>query len=116
MTDIEISKALALAIGYLPEHVREYGVGSSNYNRGEGIIQVFRHDGVYGVNRTECNFLWNDFRYTTWNVIGPIAELFDAFPFRIASKWHIFNVKTTGTTCADTPQKAIALAVIGAKK
>jgi len=117
MTDLEISKALALAIGYLPEHVREYGVGSSNYNRGEGIIQVFRHDGVYGVNRTECNFLWNDFRYTTWNVIGPIAERFDAFPKKLASMegWWA-DVFGKDARFADTPQKAIALAVIGAKQ
>ena len=28
MTYLDISKALALAIGYLPEHVRTYGVNS----------------------------------------------------------------------------------------
>ena len=115
MTDLEISKALALAIGYLPEHVREYAVGSVNYNNGEGVTQVFRHDGVYGVHRTECNHLWNDFRYTAWNVIGPIAERYDCFPFKTyCGKWTAWN-----GDCSEheTPQKAIALAVIqGAKK
>ncbi len=114
MTDLEISKALALAIGYLPEHVRAYGVGSTNYNNGEGVTQVFRHDGVYGVHRTECNHLWNNFRYTNWNVIGPIAEREDAFPYLSGAGWTVSWTLGAGF---DTPQKAIAMAVIqGAEK
>ncbi len=115
MTELEISRALALAIGYLPEHVREYGVGSVNFEHGEGIIQVFRYDGVYGPERTDCAHLWNDFRYTSWAVISPIAERFDCFPYQnYEGRW----VSSCGlNTEAETPQKAIALAVIeGSKK
>jgi hypothetical protein len=113
MRDIEISKALALAIGYLPEHVRVYGVGSITYHKGEGVVQVFRHDGVYGVHRTECNHLWNNFQYEKWAIAGPIAERYDCFPYKsYYGKW----VTNLGQTDQDTPQKAIALAVIGAKK
>jgi hypothetical protein len=115
MTDLEISKALALAIGYLPEHVRDYGVGSINFNKGAGVIQVFCHDGAYGVDRTECNHLWNIFRYTDWNVISPIAERFDCFPARTNCYWKALH--SGHLVYAYTPQKAIALAVIqGAKK
>ena len=124
MTDLEISKALALAIGYLPEHIREYGVGSVNYNNGEGVIQVFRHDGVYGVHRTECNHLWNNFQYEKWNVIGPIAAKLIVELIKCKSNQVAYWQATRGMEddldhCianGDTPQKAIAMAVIGAKK
>jgi hypothetical protein len=50
-------------------------------------------------------------------VIGPIAERYDMFPYRlrIAEErgWNVFTYKDN---VADIPQKAIALAVIGAKK
>ena len=92
MTDLEISKALALAIGW--KKVSFYG---------DAAIVWFD------------NRYWRIFDYRDWNVIGPIAERYDMFPY----KW-----KDEAWTCrataydiyADTPQKAIALAVIGAKK
>ena len=116
MTELEISRALALAIGYLPEHVREYGVGSVNFEHGEGIIQVFRYDGVYGPERTDCAHLWNDFRYTSWAVISPIAERFDCFPSigypNSDTPWESLSVHNYELVRADTPQKAIAMAVI----
>ena len=115
MTDLEISKALALAIGYLPEHVRTYGVNSVNFNNGEGIIQVFRHDGFYGVERIDCNHLWNIFDYRNWDVIGPIAERYDCFPLKAGDAWLSRYLWRGCGVRADTPQKAIALAVIGAK-
>jgi hypothetical protein len=114
MTDLEISKALALAIGYLPEHVRVWGAGSPNYHNGEGVAKVFRHDGVYGVERTDANHLWSTFGYRDWNVIGPIAEKFDYFPTLYSAGWRVRFTKEWGF--ADAPQKAIALAVIGSKK
>ena len=80
MNDLEISKALALAIGW---------TGGA----------------------------WKMFDYRDWNVIGPIAERFDAFPKKLASMegWWA-DVFGKDARFADTPQKAIALAVIGAKK
>ena len=119
MTDLETSKALALAIGYLPEHVRTYGVNSVNFNNGEGVIQVFRHDGFYGVERIDCNHLWNIFDYRDWNVIGPIAQKYDCFPAFAAENGWCAQLSDGVYTphYADTPQTAIAFAVIrGAKK
>ena len=93
MTDLEISKALALAIGW-PE--------------------------VYGWMTDECKVKvdkeWVDFDYRDWSVIGPIAEKYDCFPIHLRDVWNSrFMWRGTGVI-ADTPQKAIALAVIGAKK
>ena len=113
MTDLEISKDLALKIGYLPEHVRTYGVGSVNFSNGEGVIQVFRHDGFYGVERIDCNYLWNIFDYRNWDVIGPIAQKYDCFPKEdMYGRWvaGVYPYAIFGT-----PQQAIALAVIGRK-
>lgn len=120
MTDLEISKALALVIGYPLHHIRRYGVGSINFNIGAGIVQVFRPDEVYGPDRTEFSYLWRTFDYRDWSVIGPIAARYDAFPQRVRmgelSDWTAAAYGSKWAD-ADTPQKAIALAVIeGAKK
>ena len=95
MTDLEISKAIALAIGWKPEQIIEYEcqdyIGLPVLIAGYPMVKMF------------------SFKF--WNVIGPIAEKFDAFPYKTVSMgW------TSNCNYADTPQKAIALAVIGAKK
>lgn len=94
MTDFELNKALALAIGYKPEHARQ--LTSSE------VIYVF-HD---------TN--WLIFQFTDWNVIGPIAEKYNAFPDRCGHGWAaaVGNSLLTWAE-ADTAQKAIAMAVIG---
>ena len=51
------------------------------------------------------------FHYKNWNVIGPIAEKHNCFPTR-----NKFGSWTLLSGTADTPQKAIALAVIGGVK
>ena len=96
MTDLEIDRSLALAIGWRKtcESTKTFWVVEDSGNR-----RVFTHK--------------------DWNVIGPIAARYDCFPFRLRGvaweaisrgkyKLAFFN--------ADTPQKAIALAVIGALK
>ena len=103
MTDFEISKALALAIGWTTVVIRN----------GHCRVWVAMHS------------YWRIFDYRDWNVIGPIAERYNAFPVVSVA------ATTKGQWCAgvgvgslnmswsyaDTPQKAIALAVIeGAKK
>jgi hypothetical protein len=108
MTDLEIDKALALAIGWMPEQM---------------IEEAYLLDGVtagylklnYGRNG------WRVFSHRDWNVIGPIAERYDCFPFRIRSKEEDFGkwnvVSRENDIMAASPQRAIALAVIqGAKK
>lgn len=94
MTDLEINKALALAIGWNPADLTEFG-------------------GTLG-----CYSGWHyvgTFDYRDWRVIGPIAERYDCFPYKWMGRWEVSWER--GYSSADTPQKAIALAVIeGAKK
>jgi len=107
MTDLEISKALALAIGWREDQIIEYE--DQDYI---GLPVV--------INRPAVRM----FSYKAWNVIGPIAERYDAFPLTSDSRpgvWftRVRNQNRIGVpfTYADTPQKAIAMAVInGAKK
>lgn len=96
-SDIEIDKALALAIGHKVAYVTVLG---------EGIPQVWV--------QVDPRFEWaiRVFDHRDWNVIGPIAEKYDCFPWKdCRGDW--VNKHYQHTT---TPQKAIALAVIGAKK
>jgi hypothetical protein len=101
MTDLEIDKALALAIGWMPEQM---------------IEEAYLLDGVtagylklnYGRNG------WRVFSHRDCNVIGPIAERYNCFPFmRDDGTWY--NM-VNSRVYADTPQRAIALAVIGGVK
>ena len=98
MTDIEIDKALALAIGWkriLPNP------------EADGLKQCWVWTG--GV--------WRLFTHRDWNVIGPIAEKYNCFPLRLrGGAWEAISrgKYKLGFVKSDTPQKAIALAVIGA--
>jgi len=99
MTDLEIDRALALAIGHMVAYVTVLG---------EGIPQVWV--------QVDPRFEWaiRVFDHRDWNVIGPIAERYNMFPFAVAGWW---NVAGYGQPSSKTPQRAIALAVIyGAKK
>ena len=94
MTDLEISKALALAIGWQ----------ESDFSTIPGTEVVTCLNG--------CKFV-GYFDYRDWSVIGPIAERFDCFPRKRAAIWRTAHVVGYGHSESDTPQKAIALAVIG---
>lgn len=102
MNDLEISKALALAIGW-KENCSEPDVQIATFN---------------DPSKPDYVVVWVDdeyrpFDYRDWTVIGPIAERYDCFPFKHYDRgWT--TPKMYGNT--DTPQKAIALSVIGAKK
>jgi len=87
MTDLEISKALALAIGWKKDDIAMFSNEMEVWSGG-----------------------WRTFDYRDWNVIGPIAERYDCFPTKMNGGWYCLD------EYADTPQKAIALYVIGAKK
>lgn len=101
MSDIEINKALALAIGWKPEQIIEYE-GQSYI----GLPVVFNGPGIKLF----------DYRFTS--VIWPIAERYNAFPKKSdCGLWRVF-IKDKGwgsQTIADTAAKAVALAVIGRK-
>jgi hypothetical protein len=89
MTDNEISRDLALAIGW--KHV-SCGWSQCEVCDGHG---------------------WRVFDYRDWSVISPIAAKFDCFPRRVHGQWTVGFDRDLDYT----PQKAIALAVIdGAKK
>ena len=97
MTELEISKALALAIGWKE-------------------LQIKVTDAVF-----VWRGYWCIFDHTDWNVIGPIAARYDAFPTKTSSGtgWANIAFETRNPTDVReaTPQKAIAMAVIeGAKK
>jgi len=100
MTDLEISKALALAIGWKD-------------------VQVMFEKRSYGtfclVDAVGAPFAnWKRFDYRDWNVIGPIAARYDLFPKASGVGWYIAH--SFSPDYSDTPQKAIAMAVIGAAK
>ena len=105
MTELEINKALALAIGHSKTHVNVLGE----------TPQVWV--------QTVPNLAWmlRVFDYRDWNVIGPIAERYGCFPLKVfgsaGADWSCkWACGTYVAVYADTPQKAIAMAVIGAKK
>ena len=87
MNDLEISKALALAIGWPQAAV--YGMLGCMVSKGTG---------------------WKSFDYRDWAVAGPIAEKFDCFPKKINGMWEVPH--SGEIYRADTPQRTIALAVI----
>ena len=100
MTDLEISKTLALAIGWKPEQIR---------------IPVAPRDGMKMEIAANYGDYWRVFDYRDWNVIGPIAKMYDCFPGK-AWRGGWYAGVGLAQAFADTPQEAIALAVIGAKK
>jgi hypothetical protein len=89
LTDLEISKALARAIGWE-----------------EGQLDVTR----FTVRCLTDTWWTPTFDYQDWNVIGPIGERYDCFPYQDIV--HGEAAWVAHQYYADTPQKAIALAVI----
>lgn len=102
MTDLEISKALALAIGWNPVRLMT--------DNGRLVCFVTERD------KFDSLTWWHKpFDYRDWNVIGPIAERYDVFPYmNTGGSWTV-PYRANPARCK-TPQEAIALAVIGAKK
>jgi hypothetical protein len=94
MNDLEISRRLALAIGWQ---------------------KVFTTGGCVMVS---CGTTWRVFDHCEWDVAGPIAQRYNKFPYMQKTlagvpdgEWVIWP-----DTLADTPQAAIALAVINGEK
>jgi len=99
LSDLEISKALALAIGWKQIYT------TVTYDGERKVTICVTPDGHFPEE-------WHIFDYRDWNVIGPIAEKYNAFPYMFNGTWTTRNE----WEYYETPQKAIALAVIGAKK
>ena len=91
MTDQEINRKLAQAIGYKRRVV---------WHRDWRCVSVL-FDGR-----------WEKFDFMDWRVAGPVAQRYDCFPHLIDSEW--FARCCDWLRISDTPQKAIALAVIAA--
>ena len=104
MIDLEISKALALAIGWDDVFITASKclVGTQGELRNKVKINSYWLHGV------------RIFDYRDWSVIGPIAERYDVFPFK--NFIGVWTARNSDRSRHCTPQKAIALAVIGVKK
>jgi hypothetical protein len=98
MTDQEINRRLALAIGWEPKDMRPTL---------EVLFLMDRSRGPYF-------HTWEAFDYRDWRVIGPIAERYNCFPWRGDSGEWVSYAPGYLPPFADTPQEAIALAVIEA--
>lgn len=104
MTDAEISRRLALAIGWEPNNV------TTQWGKGE-----FAHcfGGVQFVQ--DGHGSWRLFDYRDPSVIWPVAERFNCFPEKYRANRYpgadeiLWSAKGV---VADTAAKAVALAVI----
>lgn len=102
MTDAEISKALALAIGYAPDDVWQKSLHS--------VVVRRRCGGV---------FTWHHFDYRDPTVIWPIAVRYNMMPRKVLRKgaflygrWYCRVGMERIYLDADTPEKVVAMAVI----
>lgn len=98
MTDFDISKALAIAIGW------------------RRLCYVITEDGERKVcvcitPNDSISDEWRIFDYRDWDVIGPIAKRYKiTVDFFWNEAWNEYWAQ------GDTPQQAIALVMIGAKE
>lgn len=99
MTDAEISRRLALAIGWPAKSV--------SFSILSGACMV-----------NYADRLWRQFDYRDPAIIWPIAERFDCFPYRVSGPltWYTKAPFANIGEYADTAAKAVALAVIKAKE
>lgn len=104
MTDAEISRKLAMAIGWKANECRVYHTGRGDEQRAEVLTAP-----------AGCK-IWRTFSYTAPAVIWPIAARYKCFPWHDAyatpsRQWTVYNGKKAYD--AETPELAVALAVIG---
>ena len=106
MTDYEISRKLALAIGW-----SENDIASFDGHRISVYIGNHLERAAFGP--------WRVFDYRNSSVIWPIAEKYGAFPENWGSSWRAlcWNASKGMYSFSDeepTAAKAVAMAVIGA--
>lgn len=101
MTNTEISRRLALAIGYAPHNVRVDD---------DGAVWVHRAD--------EFGWCWMPFDHRDERTIFIIAARYNAFPRLRNGKWYVSVRKGVNGVDAehDCPATCIALATIEAKE
>lgn len=94
MTNIEIDKALALAIGWTENDI--------SVDIPSGVCWIYMGHG-------ECKI----FSHKDWNVIGPIGTRYNCFPSQHGAGWWVYPSRAgVGYTHAKSAQRAIAVAVI----
>lgn len=99
MTDLQISKALALAIGWKKKNCIRWDLAPWGQS-----MAIRSPDAPNG---------YKSFDYRDWNVISPIAEKFNVFPYKADEKLYGGGWLTMHASRSyETPQKAIAMAVI----
>jgi len=106
MTDLEINKALAMAIGWGAFDLRSLD--------GAGL---WVYGGAAFVRQGEA--AWRMFDYRDSAVIWPIAERYNKFPNKFEDGKGVYWQCWFGWVAneyADTAAKAVALSVIGATK
>jgi hypothetical protein len=113
MNDLEISKALALAIGWVENKLDENGCNDSDI----AVFGDFDKEDELKVWNGEC---WRTFDYRDPAVIWPIAAKYNAFPVLFDGNQIWYANAWNGTTLREewsyTPEKAVALAVINRNK
>lgn len=110
MNDAEISRKLALAIGWESDQMTEH-MGSlyvADWPRKDNRKAVLLHGGFYVPPLSP----WDKFDYRDPSVIWPIAERFNLFPGRWLHSWVVLDDDLGIEVSADTASKAVALAVI----
>lgn len=103
MTDIEISKSLALAIGWKPHQM----------NGTTGFVAPVLFLCVAPATPT-AQAVWRMFDYRMPDCIWPIAERFDCFPGMAYGFWMAIG-HGGRVAYAETAAKSVAMAVIGSK-
>lgn len=118
-SDAEISRRLALAIGWEPELVRTHlDSVYAAYWPNKATRSVLLSSGCYPAPMLP----WRKFDYRDPAVYAPIAERFDCFPEKLPPKYEtwtawLYTDSAGGVVVyADTAAKAVALAVIKAKE
>ena len=101
LTDLEINKRLALAIGW-----KQHQIQDAAFN-GSILICV-------EVATLSSDAWWCRFDYRDPAVIWPIAERYNCFPLKSGAGWWAST--ETASSTEHTAAKAVALAVIGSAK
>lgn len=100
LTDHEIEKQLALALGW-PQALRS----------SQGTVVETRNPSDRVKSNGKRLKGWRVFNHKDWNVAGPISERLGSFPRMRNGAW-IMQISNTEFVEAVTPQGAIALAAI----
>lgn len=111
MTDhADLSRRLALAIGWEPSAIRVVGQ----------TVWIYKSDHPWKANNPPLH-PWTPFDYRDPVIAWRVAERYNAFPVKTSETQWLAGCRTTGPRAtgvymhADTAAEAVARAVIGAR-